>query len=269
MAGRRRIGLLLLGTALLAARALAAEPAPSPAKIVASIDLSKPFATRSPWRFTVSQEPDMRDETWPTYIFPGELHPCISKDRRHSCSPDLSKPLRMGEPDGYDEAHFLQVARIVRPAGEGGRALLLLRVAGLYGGDGSQRIGTQLLAYDRARDRFVTAFAHVTGRNNNQEVRYIAAGPLRGAVIVAEPTYDAPFGYWITVHRLDPGFRYRRALRYRSATTYGDGNPLAVIDSEMPNIQRRLGLWRPGRPLPLPARGCAHPRLVHTELWCG
>jgi hypothetical protein len=57
-------------------------------------------------------------------------------------------------------------------------------------------------------------------------------------------------------------------LRYRSATHYGDGNRLAVIDSEMPNIQKKLGLWKPGQKLPLPQAGCQRPRLVRTELWC-
>ena len=31
--------------------------------------------------------------------------------------------------------------------------------------------------------------------------------------------------------RLTPALTYRQALRYRSASHYGDGNPLAVIDS--------------------------------------
>ncbi len=45
---------------------------------------------------------------------------------------------------------------------------------------------------------------------------------------------------------------YSRIPRYRSATLYNDGNPLAVVDSEMPNIGERLGLRRPGAPLPAP-----------------
>ncbi|HEY1710547.1 MAG TPA: hypothetical protein VGG10_19915 [Rhizomicrobium sp.] len=41
----------------------------------------------------------------------------------------------------------------------------------------------------------------------------------------------------------------------------------------MPNIQRRLGLWAPGAPIPTPARNggshaCPKPVLKHTELWC-
>lgn len=61
---------------------------------------------------------------------------------------------------------------------------------------------------------------------------------------------------------------YRQIQRYRSATLYGDGNGLGVIDSEMPNIRRRLGVWRPGMTLPLPPH-CPRLHLVRTALWCG
>jgi hypothetical protein len=71
----------------------------------------------------------------------------------------------------------------------------------------------------------------------------------------------------VVVSRLD-GSAYRQILRFRSATHYGDGNPLAVIDAEMPNIEKRLGLWHAGQPLPLPAKGCAKPHLVKSVLWC-
>ncbi|MGH9711589.1 MAG: hypothetical protein ACRD37_13690, partial [Candidatus Acidiferrales bacterium] len=61
---------------------------------------------------------------------------------------------------------------------------------------------------------------------------------------------------------------YKTVLRYRSATHYGDNNPLAVIDSEMPNIEWRLGYWKPGMALPLPSGACPKPHLIHMELWC-
>jgi hypothetical protein len=64
------------------------------------------------------------------------------------------------------------------------------------------------------------------------------------------------------------GGGFKEVLRYRSATQYGDGNPLAVIDSEMPNMAQRLGLWKPGAPMPLPARACPKPHLVRMALWC-
>ena len=124
------------------------------------------------------------------------------------------------------------------------------------------------MRYNRARNEFVSAYEGWAGHNNNQEIRYITSGPLRGAIVSAEPTGDAPFAFWITVDRLAPTGHYRKVLHYRSATHYNDGNPLAVIDSEMPNIQQRLGLWRRGQPLPLPARGCRRPRLTNRELWC-
>ncbi len=149
-----------------------------------------------------------------------------------------------------------------------GRALLLLEIASVHAGDGDQRMATLILAYDRAHDRFVRSYEHRTGHNNNQEVRYMRDGPLQGDIITSEPTDDAPFGYWIVVNRLTPALTYDQVLRYRSATVYGDGNPLAVIDSEMPNIQQHLGLWHPGQPLPLPKGSCARPRLVRMALWC-
>jgi hypothetical protein len=125
-----------------------------------------------------------------------------------------------------------------------------------------------ILAYRSRAHRFEQIFKEQFGGNMNQEARYVISGPLKGAMITVHPTNNAPFGYWVSVHGLTADYRYKQLLRYRSATTYGDGNPLAVIDSEMPNILLRLGLWRPGQPLPLPAGRCPHPHLVKTELWC-
>ena len=88
-------------------------------------------------------------------------------------------------------------------------------------------------------------------------------GPLLGSVIVAYPTSDAPFTYFVEVYKRTSDSEYSRALRYRGHTGYGDGNPLAVIDSEMPETLRQLGLWKTGDALPVPPRmpaGCT--RLV-------
>ena len=138
----------------------------------------------------------------------------------------------------------------------------------MYGVNGDQRVGRVMLRYDRASGRFVRVFQLVTGHNNNQDVRYIDKGPLRGAIVSAEPTPNAPFAFWITVRRMGADGRYAPVLRYHSRTRYGDGNALPVIDSEMPEIQRRLKLWQPGQPLPLPDRACARPHLVGRVLWC-
>src|SRR3982750_1815685 len=101
-----------------------------------------------------------------------------------------------------------------------------------------------------------------------QEIRLVKAGPLAGAVISNNPADNAPFGYWINVYRASAGGDYRQILHYRSATRYNDGNPLAVIDSEMPNILRQLGLWRAGPPLPPPPRPGPRAPPLKSELWC-
>lgn len=80
----------------------------------------------------------------------------------------------------------------------------------------------------------------LTGRNNNQETRFVERGPLQGNVIVDYPTQDAPYTYWIEVYNAGESSQYVQILRYRGRTGYGDGNPLAVADSEMPEILRRL-----------------------------
>jgi len=237
---------------------------PAASSVIADIDLSKPFAARSPWHAVVTQGPEVPDSMVDDGSkIPGELTFCVRKGRSGPCDAGI---VTMPRPDW--EAHYLNTARLVYPRGRGGAPLLLVQTASYHAGNGNQSVFTRLLTYRRASDRFVVAYQHETGRNNNEEVRFVEAGPLRGSVISVEPTQDKPFGYWVEVSKLGAGGMYRQALRYRSATHYGDDNQLAVIDSEMPNIQRRLGLWRPGMPLPLPAGGCHKPRLIKTELWC-
>jgi hypothetical protein len=246
---------------------LAAMPGAAPAapvRTIATLALQQPFATRTPWRFIATQGPDQPDPVGYDDPIPGIVTPCLKGPG--ACDPALVQALALpGHPDDFGEAHYLNRAAIVHPRPD--LPLLLVQLASRQGGNGDQRVATQLFAYDRAADRFVLAYGKITGRNNNQEIRYVEAGPLQGAIIASEPTDDAPFGYWITVSRLDAAHRYTQRLRYRSATRYGDGNPLAVIDSEMPGILQRLSLWKPGAPLPAPA-DCARPHLVKGALWC-
>lgn len=257
-----------MAIATLAALAATTGNATVSEKQISTLDLSKPFSTRSPWRFTADQGPDTTDTPSAEGQEPGEIRLCISMDGGQSCRPDLNGVLAApGEAAGssFSQAHYLGKPVIIHPAGDA--TLLRIDVGSLHAGNGDQLHGLVLLSYDRAADTFRVAYRHVAGHNNNQEIRYIDAGALRGAVISAEPTQDAPFGYWVTVSRFT-GNTYGQALRYRSATRYGDNNPLAVIDAEMPDIQRRLGLWHPGQPLPLPAKGCPNPHLLRGALWC-
>lgn len=250
-----------LGAAwLVAASASATAAAPAP------VDLSGPFGLPPGWQLVGAQGPGVEDAGGNPA--PGALHLCITRDGGKTCRPALDDILTTsGErKSDFDTPHYLIDARIIRPRPD--RPLLWVQAGSIYSGDGDQIIGRMALAYDRAGDRFVPVFRQRTGHNNNQEVRYIDKGPLRGAILSAVPTSDAPFGFWITVNRMGSNGRYASILRYRSGTHYGDGNSLAVIDSEMPETLRRLKLWRPGRPLPLPDGPCPKPRLVQRVLWC-
>lgn len=242
---------------LVAIPACATAAAPSP------LDLSQPFGPG--WQLLTSQGPGIVDAGGNQA--PGTLHLCLTRDGGKSCRPALDDLLASkGTRTDFDTAHYLNDARVVYP--RLGQPLLWVQVASMYSGDGDQIFGRMALRYDPAGQRFVPVYRLTTGHNNNQEVRFVTSGKLRGAIISAVPTGDAPFAYWITVNRRTPSGPYAPVLRYRSGTRYGDGNTLAVIDSEMPEIQRRLKLWRPGQPLPLPEHGCVKPQLIGRVLRC-
>ena len=246
-----------------------AAPAPAPEQVVlTSAVLARTLDTRSAWVLAARQGPAVEDPGGNQA--PGAITLCLRQGASGPCDPQLREALGATPVDTlFSAPHYLDEARVVGGRGASDQPLLLVRTASLHSGDGDQFVLTQALAYQRDADRFVRVYDHVTGKNNNQEVRYVEAGPLGGDIVSAEPTSDAPFGFWVAVDVPAPGSAYREALRYRSATHYGDGNALTVIDSEMPNIQRHLGVWRPGTPLPLPAGPCPRPRLVRMELWCG
>jgi len=234
-------------------------------------DLTKPFHTRSAWRFVVTEGPTVKD--YGDNDAPGALTLCLHKGASGPCvSEPVTLPLRPPTPDYAIawEPHYLITAKVVYPWGPKAAPFLLIVTGSLNSGDGDQIVSTQLVAYDIERDAFRRVYGKSTGHNNNQEIRFVTDGPLRGSVISAEPQEHLPYGYWIVVNKLTAAGTYHQVLRYRSATLYNDGNPLAVIDSEMPNIQRRLGLWKTGNPLPTPyGKSCPRPMLRHTELWCG
>jgi len=251
-----------------------ASPTDRPATQGTQLDLHKPFHTRSPWRLVVTEGVPVKD--YGDNDAPGALTLCLHKGPAGPCVSDpVTLPLRAPTPDYAIawEPHYLRIAKVVYPRGPTAAPFLLLVTGSLYSGDGDQVVATQLLAYDDGRDAFRRVYSKSTDHNNNQEIRFIDHGPLRGSVITAEPQDRLPYGYWIVVDTLSQAGAYRQSLRYLSATRYADGNPLAVIDSEMPTIERRLGLWKPGEPLPSPAaagdgKPCVKPTLRHSELWC-
>ena len=120
-------------------------------------------------------------------------------------------------------------------------------------------------------ESFRVVFFNLTGRNNNQETRLVENGPLLGRVVVSYPTDDPPFTYFVEVYSRIADGEYSRVLKYRGNTGYGDGNPLAVIDSEMPETLRRLDLWKVGDALPVPPRmpgGCTQLVMRKGVEWC-
>jgi hypothetical protein len=275
---RDRFGLVAMLAAGLAGPAMAqgagADEASRPVPQGAQLDLTRAFHTRSPWRLAVTEGPPAKD--YGGNDAPGALTLCLRKGPAGPCVPGPVTPTLPTVPPGSPawEPHYLLAAKMVYPRGPKAAPFLMIVTGSLYSGDGGQVVATQLVAYEAGRDAFRRVFDKSTGHNNNQEVRFVTDGPLRGSVISAEPQAHRPFGYWIVVDSLTPAGSYRQALRYGSATRYNDGNSLAVIDSEMPNIQQRLGLWKPGQPIPTPnlnggAKPCPKPTLRHTELWCG
>lgn len=239
--------------------------------VISNLDLSKPFSTREAWRLIVTQGPPVAgDETASGDEEPGQIQLCLQSTSSAPCDPQLLNALGTASSinDSFTQPHYLRAVKIVYPRGKAGDPLLFVQTASMHSGNGSQLVSTQVLAYENSQSRFLRIYQHTTGTNNNEEVRYISSGTLKGDIISVDPTGNAPYAYWVTVNVFTPQYIYKTALRYRSATHYGDHNILAVIDSEMPNIEQRLGYWKPGLALPLPSAGCPRPRLTHMELWC-
>jgi hypothetical protein len=236
--------------------------------IVSRTDLTSPFAATSAWTLVIA-----RDNATPLEISDlesrGPIAICFVKDLAADCSEKLYRA-GPSEPRWFATPFDIRDSRIVYAGPGKTRPLLLLKACGARGGDGNCSIATGIFDYDRGTDRFYRVFGNVTGSNNNQETRFVESGPLLGNVVVARPTNDAPYAYWIEIYRMADSGRYSRVFGYRSRTRYADGNALAVIDSDMPEMLHRLGLWRPGDPLPVPDNmpRCTHPVMRKGEEWC-
>lgn len=261
-----------MGQAVVAlAFATAAAAQSNTSSVISNIDLSTAFSTHQPWRFTATQGPPVAgDNTASGGEEPGRIQLCLRPAPMAPCDPQLQNDLSTasGVDNSFSQPHYLNAAKIVYPRGSGAEPLLFVQTASQLSGDSDQIVFTQVLAYKSSQNGFVRVYQYTKGRNMNEEVRYIDSGKLKGDIVSVEPTGNAPYGYRVTVNVLTPQYTYKTVLRYRSATHYGDNNPLAVIDSEMPNIQRRLGYWKPGMPLPLPSGAWPKPRLIRMELWC-
>jgi len=245
-------------------------------EIIQHIDLTKPFETRSRWTLVVGKEPDKSAST--TNAFGetiGALSVCFVKNDIPDCSQktilekyqDQNISIAPGDRPFYE----LFTSEIVFSGAVKTQPLVMLKTCTMAGANGNCGISTFLFDYDREMDHFRLVFFNVTGRNNNQEPRFVECGPLQGNVIAVYPTENAPFTYYVEVYKKNTVGMYAQALRYRGRTGYGDGNRLKVIDSEMPEILRRLNLWKLGDALPTPPKiplGCTQLVIRKGTEWC-
>lgn len=244
----------------------------SSAEIVDHLDLTRPFETRTDWTFVVAQLPGQHFSASSVQVVKGgPLAECFVDELTPRCK--YAIPRNASSLSWFSTPLHFYSAKVVFAGAHDTEPILLVKTGSAYGGDGGHAIFTDLFAYDQHANRFKPVFSNSTGSNNNQETRFIEHGPLRGDVIVAVPTSTAPYAYRVFVYvRNEDGQYADLVLRYRSATRYGDRNPLPVIDSEMPNILERLGRWKAGDPLPTPDRlpsGCSHHfSLRGGEEWC-
>ncbi len=245
-------------------------------KVITHLDLTQPFQTKSRWSLVAAKQPDEEssvEDGAGNRI--GEVSLCFVENDEPDCSEEMFLAKYREEKVSFvsgQHAFYALFASDVVFSGPG-RTLPLLRIKSCTsrGANGNCGVSTFLFAYDRKAQRFRVVFFNMTGRNNNEETRLVENGPLLGSVIVTYPTNDAPFAYFVEVYKRVSDSEYSRVLRYRGNTGYGDGNPLAVIDSEMPETLRRLGLWKTGDALPVPPRmpgGCTRLVMRKGVEWC-
>ena len=245
-------------------------------KVITHLDLTQVFHTKSRWSLVAAKQPDEEssvEDGLGERI--GAVYFCFVENGQPDCSEEMFlakyREQKISFRPGEEPFYEVFASDVVFSGRD--KTLPLLRIKGCtnHGANGSCGVSTFLFDYDRKADRFRVVFSNMTGRNNNQETRFIANGPLLGAVIVADPADDPPFTYFVEVHKRSSDGAYSRVLRYRGHTGYGDGNSLAVIDSEMPETLRQLGLWKAGDALPVPPRmprGCARLVMRKSVEWC-
>lgn len=281
----RFVALLVAGLVLPGPIALAAAPSPRAAieqavtealptwhgrsaKVIDYLDLTQPFATASPWTLVVAQDARPPPADLAAIGNASPIAVCFVK----VLNPDCTEARGHAGNSWFDMTNELGVATVVFTGPRNTKPLLMLQTLSAHGMNGNGSIGTKLFQYDRKTDGFRPVFVNINGgTNNNAETRFVGRGPLRGDVIVNYPTDDAPYAYWIEVYAPGKFGQYLRILRYRSVTQYGDGNPLAVADSEMPEIMKRLGVWKTGDALPIPPhlpKDCRPLVMHHGEEWC-
>jgi hypothetical protein len=245
-------------------------------KVITHLDLTQPFQTKSQWSFVAAKQPNEESRVEDGGgNRTGAVSLCFVENDKPDCSEEIFlakyREEKVSFVSGAPIFYELFASDVVFSGPNKTLPLLRIKSCTNRGGNGDCGVSTFLFAYDRKAERFRVIFFNVMGRNNNQEARFIENGPLLGSVVVAYPADAAPFTYFVEVHKRVSDSQYSRILRYRGSTGYGDGNPLAVIDSEMPETLRRLGLWKTGDALPVPPSlpgGCTRLVMRKGVEWC-
>lgn len=283
-----RVAIALALFFILAASVDAGAADPLSFNVVSTTDLTATFHTKAKWSLVVTAEPD--DSGISDVV--GNLHFCFVRNGKEEC-PDIclpsgvmldDSPTCLG-PDGrqasvpynvFQDSVPYNVFRDVstyQAVGSGKANLVVARVAWTGGASGFPS-GPIIWAYHRQSDSFSRIFSAVENPSNNGQVRFITGGPLAGDVILNQLTYSWPYRYEIIVYKLLRSAHYVKVLDYKGNSTEGDGNTLAVIDAEMPEIERRLGFWRRGQTLPeisqdeIPSQCTTPLRLQKGLEWC-
>src|SRR5258708_3365191 len=177
---------MMLAVGLMSTAATAQSPTETPTyhptTQAMQLDLGKPFHARSPWRLVVTEGAPTKD--YGDNEAPGALTLCLQRGPTGPCLSDPVTPtLRATTADESNAwvPHYLLTARVVYPRGINAAPFLLIVTGSLNSGDGGQVVATQLVSYDAGRDEFRRIYSKSTGHNNNQEIRFIAEGPLRGS----------------------------------------------------------------------------------------
>lgn len=167
-------------------------------KVISHIDLTKPFGTVAQWTLVVVQEgglpPTQNEDHGPILV-------CLVKATTPDC--DQYQYLyrnRSSEPSWFDTLCHLLASSIVYAGRNRSRPFLLVKVCTAESFNDNCGIATALYRYDRQANRFARVFHNITGRNNNQDTRFVESGPIQGDVIVDYPTVHAPYTYWIEVY---------------------------------------------------------------------
>jgi len=222
------------------------------AKVLQTLYLSKAFKTGADWAVTVT-----RDNQGSSDLGGPFFHVCFLRNGKTAwCEADYY--------NGGAEVFIVHPKSSMNP-------ILVMKAAYIPGGSGVP-VDTVVWGYQAGNGMFRRIFPHSSNLSDNEEARVIAKGPLAGAIVVETPNPHWPYPYDITINRLSSAGGYGAILRYKSITRFADGNRLAVIDAEMPEIERRLNLRKPNDPLPRPlylASHCKTPMLRKGAEWCG